>query len=226
MARRSPLVARALTAIAAAIAAAVTLHAIAAGPATASQAPNAVASAADQALGSLRAWDLTRLDPTRWDQFVGVDPDLTALADSVGATRLALAQAVAPAAGVPAEELDATWRATGDQRLVAVYAALSQVGVTYRRNATSPGQALDCSGLTAYAWSEAGIGLAHQSGTQIRSSAPRSLADAQPGDLVWYPGHVMLYLGAGHAIVHAPYTGKRVEVKEASHISRMGSPLG
>jgi cell wall-associated NlpC family hydrolase len=224
MARRSPVFARALIVLTAVVAA-LALPAFAAGPAAASQAPNTVASAADQALGYLRAWNVTRADPSRWDEFVGVDPDLTALADGVAATRLALAQAVAPAAGVPAEELDATWRAASEQRVIAVYAALSQVGVPYRRNATSPGEALDCSGLTAYAWGEAGVGLAHQSGTQIRSSAPRSLADAQPGDLVWYPGHVMLYLGAGNAIVHAPYTGKRVEVKQASHITRMGSPL-
>jgi cell wall-associated NlpC family hydrolase len=185
-----------------------------------------ISAAAEQALGYLRAWGLTSIDPARWDDFVGVDPELTALSDGVRLTRRALADAVAPAAGVSADELDAVWARTPEPRLVAMYAALGQVGVPYRRNTSAPGRGFDCSGLTAYAWGEAGVGLVRQSGSQIRSSAGRSLEEARPGDLVWYPGHIMMYLGAGRAIVHAPQSGKRVEVKPASRISRIGSPLG
>ena len=36
--------------------------------------------------------------------------------------------------------------------------------------------------------------------------------DAQPGDLVWRPGHVALYLGVEGAIIQAPRTGRNVEI--------------
>jgi len=31
------------------------------------------------------------------------------------------------------------------------------------------------------------------------------------GDLMWYPGHVMLYLGIGDLVVHSPTRGRTVE---------------
>src|SRR5262249_28569587 len=171
MARRSPKVTRALAALVAAIVAILAVPALSASPASAAQSADPLADAADQALGYLGAWSLTRLDPARWDAFVGVDPELTALAAGVVDTRLALAQEGAARAGGPAEQLEAVWSQTSEQRLVAMYAALGQVGVPYHRNASSPGQAFDCSGLTAYAWGQAGVGLAHQSATQIQNSA-------------------------------------------------------
>ena len=54
----------------------------------------------------------------------------------------------------------------------------------------------------------------------------KPLAAVEPGDLVQYPGHVMMSLGLGTAIVHAPQTGKTVEVKAWSKARRAGSPLG
>jgi cell wall-associated NlpC family hydrolase len=94
--------------------------------------------------------------------------------------------------------------------------ALTQVGVPYRRNTSKVGVAFDCSGLTAYAWSQAGIEMAHQSRTQLRTSALRTPDTAQAGDLVYYPGHVMLWLGLDNLIVHAPYRGHPVEVDQIS----------
>ena len=49
------------------------------------------------------------------------------------------------------------WAATTDQRMVAVLAALSQVGVPYRGYKAIPGYGFDCSGLTSYAWGVAGV---------------------------------------------------------------------
>ena len=47
------------------------------------------------------------------------------------------------------------------------------------------------------------------------------------GDLVYYPGHVMMYLGVPDTIVHAPYTGRNVEVDFApKHRNlRYGNPI-
>ena len=88
----------------------------------------------------------------------------------------------------------------------------------------------DCSGLTSWAWSQSGVGLPHQSGGQIRTVRQVDLSAVQPGDLLYYPGHVMLALGIGGAIVHAPNTGNVVEVRMLSEHQqrrlRAGDPLG
>jgi cell wall-associated NlpC family hydrolase len=112
--------------------------------------------------------------------------------------------------------------------MTVLLSALAQVGVSYRSNTSSPGVSFDCSGFTMYAWSQVGIGLAHQDRAQINASAPRTWETASPGDLIDYPGHVMMYVGAGHAIIHAPNTGSVVTVRElaSSRSVRLGSPLG
>ena len=47
------------------------------------------------------------------------------------------------------------------------------------------------------------------------------------GDLLQYPGHVMMYLGVPGTMVHSPYTGRRVEVDNIPHRSvRYGNPIG
>ena len=58
--------------------------------------------------------------------------------------------------------------------------------------------------------------LFRQSGTQINEAAPLDRATAKAGDLVYYPGHVMLYLGVGDAIIHSVQTGRTVEIDTIS----------
>jgi cell wall-associated NlpC family hydrolase len=70
----------------------------------------------------------------------------------------------------------------------------------------------DCSGLVLFAFSEAGIDLPRSSGEQIRAAAEIQQSEAEPGDLVYYPGHISLYLGAD-LMVHSPQSGKDVEVR-------------
>jgi cell wall-associated NlpC family hydrolase len=97
---------------------------------------------------------------------------------------------------------------------LAVQAALAQQGVPYRYAASSPGVAFDCSGLTAYAWGQAGVGLPHQSRAQFASTPRVAKEAAQPGDLLFFYSpisHVSIYLGNGMQ-VHAPNTGSVVNV--------------
>lgn len=95
---------------------------------------------------------------------------------------------------------------------VAVSAAASQIGVPYHFATSSPGVGFDCSGLTAYAWGQAGVGIPHQSATQYASTPHVSKDQAQPGDLLFYYSpisHVGIYVGNG-TMIHAPATGQFV----------------
>lgn len=97
---------------------------------------------------------------------------------------------------------------------IAVNAAMSQIGVPYQFAAESPGVAFDCSGLTKWAWGQAGVYLPHQSSAQYASIPHVSQAEIQPGDLLFYKtpiGHVGLYVGGG-SMVHATSPGDVVKV--------------
>jgi len=104
------------------------------------------------------------------------------------------------------------WSSTplGHQR--AVLGALTQVGVPYRSNTSEENVGFDCSGLTTFAWAGAGVELYRQSGSQISNAKRLDEESAKAGDLVHYPGHVMLYLGVDDAIVHSVQTGRTVEI--------------
>jgi cell wall-associated NlpC family hydrolase len=96
----------------------------------------------------------------------------------------------------------------------AVAAAMSQLGVGYRYATASPGVAFDCSGLTSWAWGQAGRGLPRNSRSQYASLPHVSQGDIQPGDLVFYYSpisHVGLYIGSGQ-MVHATHPGDVVKV--------------
>jgi cell wall-associated NlpC family hydrolase len=108
----------------------------------------------------------------------------------------------------------------------AVLAALTQLGAPYRANRADPGEGFDCSGLTSWAWARAGVQIAHQSSSQISAARPVDESDAVAGDIVQYPGHVMLYLGTDRAIVHAANTRNDVELSFVPRSVRFGNPEG
>jgi len=87
---------------------------------------------------------------------------------------------------------------------VALSFALAQVGKAYAWGGNGP-NAYDCSGLTTAAYKQAGISLPRTSSAQFGVGTAVSLADLQPGDLVFYYSdisHVAMYIGNGR-IVHA-----------------------
>jgi cell wall-associated NlpC family hydrolase len=78
----------------------------------------------------------------------------------------------------------------------AVRHALTQLGVPYDWGGTTPGVGLDCSGLTQWAYREAGLDLPRLAqeqdvGTAVDRSALR------PGDLAVWDGHVAMVVGNG-----------------------------
>ena len=101
----------------------------------------------------------------------------------------------------------------------AVLAAMTQIGVPYRSHASVEDEGFDCSGLTSYAWQASGVELNRISGDQIRAATRVDRDEASAGDLVHYPGHVMMYLGVGDAVVHSVNTGRTVEIDTISNDS-------
>jgi cell wall-associated NlpC family hydrolase len=106
----------------------------------------------------------------------------------------------------------------------AVDAALSQVGKPYQWGAAGP-SSYDCSGLTMWAWAQAGVGLPHNSGAQYAATPRVSQSDWQPGDLLFFGSpihHVAMYIGGGQ-MVEAPYTGAYVRVVSAYRSDYVGA---
>lgn len=87
-----------------------------------------------------------------------------------------------------------------------VAAAESQLGVPYVWGGSTPGKALDCSGLVQYCYAQAGISLPHYSEDQANGGTKIPLSQARPGDILWKPGHVAIYVG-GNEYIHEPHTG-------------------
>jgi cell wall-associated NlpC family hydrolase len=86
-----------------------------------------------------------------------------------------------------------------------VAAAESQLGVPYVWGGSTPGKALDCSGLVQYCYAQAGISLPHYSEDQANGGTKIPLSQARPGDILWKPGHVAIYVG-GNEYIHEPHT--------------------
>mgnify|MGYP000444869531 FL=1 len=129
------------------------------------------------------------------------------------ALRSQVAALVAMRLSISVSGLSEAWARADAEHQIAVLAAVSQLGVPYRRFAMQPGVALDCSGLTTFAWGEAGFSLQRNSTQQMRSAEPRNILTAQAGDLVRYPGHIMMWLGSGLGVIHSPEPGRSVELK-------------
>jgi peptidoglycan endopeptidase LytE len=111
---------------------------------------------------------------------------------------------------------------------VAVNTAMAQVGKPYQWGGAGP-YSFDCSGLVMYAWSAAGVHLAHYTVSQYEETIRISQSQLQPGDLVFYdtgdgaqPGHVTMYIGNGRIITaDSPGTVIRVE-----NLDWDGIPMG
>jgi cell wall-associated NlpC family hydrolase len=127
-----------------------------------------------------------------------------------------------------AQDLIANYPAPSGMAGVAVTAALGQIGVPYRYATALPGTSFDCSGLTYYAWAQAGVVLPRNSRMQSNALPSVPKTDAKPGDLIFYYNpisHVGLYLGDGQ-MVHAPALGKTVSITSVnwSKVVDVGRP--
>ena len=97
---------------------------------------------------------------------------------------------------------------------IAVAAAKSQIGVRYIKYMSREGVGFDCSGLTGWAWEQAGVSIPHQSRQQFNTTARVPIAYIEPGDLIYFYSpitHVGIYVGGG-MMVDAPGPGRFVRL--------------
>jgi cell wall-associated NlpC family hydrolase len=101
---------------------------------------------------------------------------------------------------------------------IAVSAALSVQGTQYVWGSADPSVGFDCSGLTSWAWAQAGVSIPHSSAAQYSALPHVPLGSVQAGDLIFYYSpisHVALYIGGGQ-IVHARHPGPGGQVQVQS----------
>lgn len=89
--------------------------------------------------------------------------------------------------------------------------AYSLIGTPYVSGGSSPA-GFDCSGFTSYLFRQHGITISRSSSAQAYGGINvESLSQAQPGDVICYPGHVGLYVGGGQ-MIHANVPGGSVRL--------------
>lgn len=94
-----------------------------------------------------------------------------------------------------------------------VAAAQSRLGCPYVYGASGP-STFDCSGLTSWSYSQAGRGYIGRTDSSQYANAsarwPYTAGGAEAGDVLWWPGHVAIYVGGG-TYIHAPVPGDVVQ---------------
>ncbi len=122
--------------------------------------------------------------------------------------------------GVSADRPDLAGAGAG----AAVLAAGEEyLGVPYKWGGTSPTTGFDCSGFVQRAFADIGVSLPRVSIDQSKegTAVPGGLANAQPGDLLFWggnngrPNHIGIYAGDNKMLV-APSTGDVVRYQEVT----------
>lgn len=95
--------------------------------------------------------------------------------------------------------------------------ALQFVGNPYVSGGTSLTNGADCSGFTQSVFKHFGISIPRTSGAQAGGGKSVSLSAIQAGDIIYYGGHVAIYIGNGQ-IVHA--STQKTGIKVSSYLYR------
>ena len=92
------------------------------------------------------------------------------------------------------------------------------VGNPYVPGGTSLTEGADCSGFTLAVYNNFGISLPRSSYAQAGYGREVSYSEAQPGDIIYYGGHVGIYIGNG-LIVHASTQATGIKISNALYRS-------
>ncbi|MFJ4363554.1 C40 family peptidase [Streptomyces chartreusis] len=115
-------------------------------------------------------------------------------------------------------DLGNTGSASG-RAMAAFQAAQSQLGKPYVYGATGTAS-YDCSGLTSWAYAQAGVSIPRTSQAQASYGTHLSMSELKVGDLVIFYGdlhHVGLYAGNGQ-VIHAPRSGTVVRYESINNM--------
>lgn len=119
------------------------------------------------------------------------------------ASRSAARQAASAAVELPAS-------ASGS---AVVSTAMQYLGAPYVFGGTTPA-GWDCSGFTSYVFRQLGLEIGRTDSAQHAYALAHGVrvSNPQPGDLMWHPGHVGIYIGGGK-MIHAatPSSGTLIE---------------
>ena len=100
--------------------------------------------------------------------------------------------------------------------------AMKFIGNPYVYGGTSLTNGADCSGFVQSVYKHFGISLPRTSGEQGKSGrAVDGLDNARPGDLIWYSGHIGIYIGDGK-IVHASNPKNGIITSNATYRTILG----
>ncbi len=98
---------------------------------------------------------------------------------------------------------------------VALY-AVQFLGNPYVMGGTSLTNGTDCSGFTQSVYKQFGVSIPRTSYSQRTVGTEVSYAEAQPGDIICYAGHVAIYVGGG-LIVHASSAKTGIKISNATY---------
>ena len=131
----------------------------------------------------------------------------------------AAAQAAQAAANASTTQEEISYPVSGGSEMgqaVANY-ALQFVGNPYVYGGTSLTNGADCSGFAMSVYANCGVSLPQSdAGDRTQGYGVDGLANAQPGDIVCYSGHVGIYIGGGQ-IVHASSSRTGIIVSNAGY---------
>lgn len=99
------------------------------------------------------------------------------------------------------------------------------VGNKYVYGGSSLTNGIDCSGFTMAVYAAFGVSLPHNDAAQMGYGKAVSYSEAQPGDLIFYGGHVGIYIGGGsivHASNSAPYPEGGIKISSATYRDIVG----
>ena len=114
-------------------------------------------------------------------------------------------------------------------------AAQTQIGVNYVWGGEQAGVGFDCSGLTQWAWAQAGDSIPRTASDQWYGLRHVSVRHLQPGDLLFYwnldgdnaVDHVVMYGGSGpfatQTTIAADYTGTTIALQPAFTFGLIGA---
>lgn len=141
---------------------------------------------------ALRHWERAEV---RYQQ---MEAELTELTQLVERVEIPVEHSEVVQAAQPDAPTDTAPPSSG-QASAAVAAAKSALGTPYQWGGTTPGQGLDCSGLTQWAYAQAGVDIPRTAEAQaVGPQIPRD--QVQPGDLAVWDGHVAMVVEDGQMI--------------------------